>query len=479
MDAKIYSKPALAALLAAALGCSGGADRPAEEAGLTDEIPRVGSLSDADPRVAQLIENGIAMIEADPTAALPRAGLGMIYHANEVFEGARSAYRQALSIEPDNARWLYHLARVEERLSDSEAAIATIGRSIELEPRYAPSYWRRGGWLLDLGRAAEAEADFREAIEIAPDDPAGLTGLARALLEQDRAAEAAEILEDVVLVLPDDPLVHLLLGNAYRALGRMDAAAAHLRLGQGEQVTREDTWTASDILRFKLSFGAQMQMAVTLGGAGQLEQAIGILEQLRDRDPEDARVLRVLGRDYMLVGRNEEALATLDRGVELHPDDPKMLGEVAAIHHATGDSQRALGFLDRAIAIKPEDALAHARRGVILQSFKRYADAAESFARALVYRPRDTVLMRRRGDCLSNLNEFETASASYRDALAIAPDDPEMLVRLGYALHRLGRYPAAEGALSRALELSPGNPEWAKLLAEVRRLRRAEPAGQG
>ena len=48
------------------------------------------------PQVAQLIRNGIAVIEDDPVSALPRAGLGMIYHANEHFDAAQIAYRQAL-----------------------------------------------------------------------------------------------------------------------------------------------------------------------------------------------------------------------------------------------------------------------------------------------------------------------------------------------------------------------------------------------
>jgi tetratricopeptide (TPR) repeat protein len=448
-------------------GACGGEETKLET--VSSEIPRVADLSGLDPAVAQLIENAVAAIEAEPKAALPRAGLGMIYQANEMFEPSRLAYRQALAIEPQNARWLYHLARVEERLSDVDAAIATIGRSIELEPRYAPSYWRRGGWLLNLDRAVEAEADFRKAIEIAPGDPAGNTGLARALITQAREQEAAKILEQQLLELPDDPLIHLLLGNAYRALGRLDEAERHLLRGQGESVIREDAWTANDILRFKLSFGAQIRMAVTLFGAGQMEQAIGIFERLRQRDPEDTRLLRHLGRAYMVVGRDEEGLATLDRGLELHPEDFKMLGEAAVAYHGAGKSEYALELLDRALAIQPEDGLTLARRGVILQMFKRYPEAVESFRRALVQRPQDVVLLRRYGDCFGHMGQYETAVAAYRDALRFDENDAEVLARLGFMLNRLGRLAEAEPALDKALELKPGNPQWAKLLEEIRR----------
>jgi tetratricopeptide (TPR) repeat protein len=459
-------------LLLLAPGCEAPHDEP-----VSDEIPRIADLSGVDPQVATLIENAVAMVEKDPEGALPRAGLGMIYHANEHFEAASIAYRQALAREPDNARWLYHLARVEERLGDPETAIETIGRSIDVEPRYAPSYWRRGGWRLDLGLNRDAEADFRKAVEIAPDDPAGPTGLGRALLAQDRADEAREVLEALVREQPDDPLAHLLLGNAYRALGRMEEAQRHLVLGQSEQVIREDGWTAGDILRFKLSFGAQMQTAVTLAGAGQVEQAIGILETLQKHDPEDARLLRHLGHNYLMVGREAESLATFEKGLRLYPQDSMLLSEAASAYHVTGDSERALELFDRAIAIKPEDGLAHARRGVILQSYHRYPDAIEAYRTSLSYRPRDGQLIRRIGDCYNHMKQPEPAAEAYREALEIDPDDAELLVRMGYTLHRLGRFAGAEQAVAQALELSPGNPEWAQFLEQVRREGRAAAGG--
>ena len=98
----------IACALLALGGCGG---EPAGTAGVSDEIPRPANLDGVDQNVLQLIENGIRMIEDDPGVALPRAGLGMIYQANEMFAASRIAYRQALAIEPDNARWLYHVRK--------------------------------------------------------------------------------------------------------------------------------------------------------------------------------------------------------------------------------------------------------------------------------------------------------------------------------------------------------------------------------
>ncbi len=409
-----------------------------------DGIPRPASLEGADPQVAELIENGIAVIEEDPDLAFPRAGLGMIYQAHELFEPARVAYRQALAIEPDNARWLYHLARVERQLEDVDAAVIAISRSIELEPGYAPSYWRRGGWRLSLADVGAAEADFRKAIEIAPQDPAGHLGLARALIAQDRAQEAATLL-----------------------------AERHLELVEGDPWNRDDAWILNDIFRFKLDFTAQVQFAAALASVGREERALTVFEGLLQTHPTDARLLLHLGRTYLALERREEGLATLERGIEAHPRDPEMLGEAAVANHVLGQTDRALELLDLALKIRPDDGLAHARRGEILQDMEQYPQAAASYRRALIYRPQDTRLMLLYGDCLGHMGRYEAASEAYRYALTLDANNADLLARLGFMLHQLGRFADAEDALARALHIEPDHPGWSKLLEEWRQ------AGQG
>jgi tetratricopeptide (TPR) repeat protein len=457
------------------LACGGASEGDAgllEEAPPSMDAPRPESYDGMDANVAQLIQNAISVVEADSDSFQARAGLGMIYQANEMFSLARTAYRQALTQVPDDARLLYHLARVEEKAVGAAVAIERMGRSIELEAGYGPSYWRRGGWLIRENRLPEAEADFRTAMELNPGDPAGPLGLARVLIDLERPEEALPLLEAQIEVDANDPLSHLLLGNALRSLGRLDEAEPHLRAGQGEQVVRDDPWTASDIYRFRISFSAQMQTAVTLLGMGQMPQAIEIFERLRSKDGQDARLLRQLGGAYVAAGRVEEGVATLDEGVSLHPNDPNMLNEAAEAHFVTGSAEKSLGLIERTLEIEPENPLALARRGVILQKLNRLSEAAHALRAALTQSPEDVRLMRRLGDVFMQLREYEYASAAYQNILRITGDEAETQARLGFALYRLNRYAGAEVVLNKAIAGAgaTASQRWIDLRDEVKRL---------
>lgn len=407
--------------------------------GASDRIPRPDSLEGVEPKVVAFIENGIAVVEEDPTQAFPRAGLGMIYQAHEMLEPARIAYRQALEIEPDNARWLFHLAHVEWALGDGDAAVAAIDRSIDLEPRYAPSYRRRAGWSLRHGDPDAAATDYRKAIDLMPQDQAAYRGLAHALIAQDKKDQATTLLSQ-----------------------------RGIELGEAPPQADDDRWTREDIYRFKLDFAAYVKYVEALAMVGEQERAITEFEALLQSRPDDPYLMLQLGRNYISGGRREEGVATLERGLELHPQDVALLGEVATAYRAE-QPDRALELLDRVIELRPTDGLAHARRGAILQEQERYPEAAASYRQALNYRPRDTRVMLLFGDCLVRLGQDETAVQVYRQALTIDENNAELLARLGVTLHRLGSFREASEALAKALRIEPDHPDWVELLEEWRR----------
>ena len=468
-----WSRTAAVVCLAGLLACGG-----SPEGETVSEPPRPDDTAQLDPMLAAVIEKGLEQLEANPEGAQEWAGLGMIYHANEFFALGRQCYEKALELKPESPRWWYHLARVRHRLGDLPAAFEAMERSIALDDRYAPSLWRRGNWSVDQADVDQAEADFRRAVELAPGDPSARLGLARALLEKEAAGEAASLLEPVVAAEPDDAYAHLLLGNAYRALGRDDEAAEQLRLGQGDQLVRNDPWTA-EMLMARASFGSQVQVAVQLLNAGQTERATTMLERLREMVPDDARVLTQLGHAYTVQKRHDEAMATLQDALTQHPDNYKVHLELATAFQTQDEPEQALSHVNRALELKPEAALAHARRAAIFQAAGDLPKAATAYQKALNYKPGDAMLLRALGDVLGQMSRYELAAAAYQQALIATPDDAEIHARLGFMLYRLGRLAGAEKLLARSLELGASRAEEVgRLLREVQRLRQTGSPGQ-
>lgn len=466
-----FAACALAVLLAAVVSSGCASDPAAPE---LREPPRPDNLDGIDAGVAAAIRGTLAKIEKEPDKIEHWAALAMVYHANELFSVAEATYDHLAEWRPEETRTWYYLAMVRYRQGNTEQAFEAIDRAIELNDTYAPLRWRRGEWQVEAGELEAAEADFHRAAEIAPGDPAPQQGLAKLYLARGDAERAVEILQPIVAADPEEPYGHLLLGNAYRQLGRMDEAQAELQKGQGERLVRTDPWIA-EVKRLRLSFSGRVKTASDHLSEGRLEPAVAMFEQLRTERPDDVRVLTKLGLAYLKQGRTTDSMATLQDALERHPDHFNVHLQLASTYQLSGDPEQALAHVERAIELKPEYALSHARHAAILERGQRFDEAAEAYGRALAHSPGDPMLLRAQGDCYGRLKRWPDAAGAYQEALSLSPDDPDLLSRLGYAAFAMGRYDVSERALERALELGTSRPaEVNQLLEQVRRRREAD-----
>jgi tetratricopeptide (TPR) repeat protein len=83
---------------------------------------------------------------------------------NGKFEDAVATCRDTLRRQPDNHEALYTLAVAQRFGGDPVAALATIGRLIDLAPTYGRAWQERGHCLRDLGRSEDAFAAYQMAI---------------------------------------------------------------------------------------------------------------------------------------------------------------------------------------------------------------------------------------------------------------------------------------------------------------------------
>ena len=90
--------------------------------------------------------------------------------------------------------------RIAEARGERDAAIAAYRRAVEAEDRlnydepadwFYPARETLGGALLRAGKAAEAEAVFRDDLARHPENPRSLFGLALALEKQKKKGDAA------------------------------------------------------------------------------------------------------------------------------------------------------------------------------------------------------------------------------------------------------------------------------------------------
>lgn len=176
---------------------------------------------------------------------------------------------------------------------------------------------------------------------------------------------------------------------------------------------------------------------------GEIDSAIGALEQAARADPGRAAFHYNLGQVYAARGRAAAAVASLARAVALDPAHVRARYELACLCRVQGDLDRAERELRECLARDGTDARVHAELAAVLLDRGR-PDLALPVARAgLVLAPELAALHANYANALRDAGRPLQAVACYDRALALAPANAEIALNRALALLRAGRL--AEG----------------------------------
>jgi tetratricopeptide (TPR) repeat protein len=119
--------------------------------------------------------------------------------------------------------------KIQERTLISDR-VRKIQQRLEEDPGDVLSLNALGILLAKNGYLRQAEARFREVIELEPDFAGGYSNLANVFYEREKYAEAEEGYLKALELDPASPEVHVELALTYCETGRFDRARVHYRL---------------------------------------------------------------------------------------------------------------------------------------------------------------------------------------------------------------------------------------------------------
>jgi len=301
------------------------------------------------------------------------------------------------------------------------------------------------------GRYAQAEAIAGSMIDSNRASPGIVWKLLGAALWAQRK-DAVPALERAADLLPDDAESHTNLGNALRAAGRLDeAAASHRRAIQANSRYPE----------------AHNNLGSVLRDLGRLDEAAASYRRALAIKPDFALAHNNLGIALTGLGRFNEAAAGYRRAIEIEPGN-------ADAHNSLGNALRRLGQIEdavasyrRALELEPNAAEVHNNLGNGLFDLGRPDEAVQCYRRAVDLKPRFAKAHSNLGSALRELANLDEAEASYRCALALEPGDAEIRTNLGIVQRLLGRSADAEASCRTALESNPDSHAAIAFLAEL------------
>ena len=214
---------------------------------------------------------------------------GDLQHASDAAAKLRASHHRSLA-------GIYWSIQANERL-----ALHALAKFQQLAPDSARSHILLGDIYHQLERNDDAEAEYRNALAIAPRDPAALIGLAGACLTNNHVPCAAQAAQTALERTPEDPELNLVMGEALAAQLRYSDAEPYLKKGLGSKP--------------QLVARAHALLGKVYAETGRTAEALEQL-QLGAAGDEDGSIEYMLARLYRKVGdirRAEDALAEMKK----------------------------------------------------------------------------------------------------------------------------------------------------------------------
>lgn len=359
--------------------------------------------------------------------------LGLVLMAAEYHEAAADCFASAMDLAPDEMRWPYYLGHLHAVEGHRAAAAGLFARAHELRPTDLAALVRLGDTLLDQSRPDAAEEAFMRALTLDAGLAPALAGMGRAALAKGEAARATDYLTRALSADARATSLHYPLAMAYRQLGDLGAAEAHLRRrGAGVAAVPDPLMDAySEVLESALTYETRGMRA------------------LQSREPAAAEEL-------------------FRRGLELAPDDPALRHRLGTALMMAGDAGGAVEQFEETIRRTPDFARAHFGLGMVAMIDGRYPEAAERFGAAVEHQPDYLEARVGLADALRVTGRAEAALAHYRQVVAADPRFADAWTGYVMALAGLGRVDEARERLGEALSILPGHPQLTGLRARLR-----------
>lgn len=353
---------------------------------------------------------------------------------------AEQAYLQALQVCPRHAAALQLLGLLKRRQGDVVQAESLMRQSLQVQAAQ-PHVWNNlGNLLLSVGRSAEAEGCFDQALALTPSYADAHYNRARALHVQGRLPQAAAAVQAARAHVP-------------QATAAMLQLQAQIEGDQGQ--LKEALVTVDQALQLAPDKPALLHNRATL-----LQRCHRHTEALQAHERALALGLDAADAHYnhgntlQSVGQLDSAAAAYRRALAREPQHRLALYDLARLRWRQGDPDFEAELI-QAAAANPASPVAPGVRASLLWRAERYGDARAAYAQALALAPQDPAFHDGLGRCLVRLGEVEAGLAAQGRAVALSPQDADLRTSLASSLLIARRPQAAEQEAQVALQLRP------------------------
>jgi Flp pilus assembly protein TadD len=345
-------------------------------------------------------------------------------------------------------------------------------------------YVEMGDKLASDTKWAEAEVEYRKAVQLEPNNVRWRVSLAIALTRQKKYAEAETEYREAARIEPN---------NAQWRAGVGDLLAEQQKYTQAETAYREAVKLEPDNVFWRTYLGFVLarqkkyaEAEAEYRRAAQLDPnnatryaAVGdrLVEQFKYAEaeteyrrsvalePNNARWRDYLG--YVLIKQQKwaEAEKEYKEAVRLDPSEPRyqeLLKEVSnkASEKSASVKNKNTGSKSKTQPPSDTSAQSYILDGDRMMKEKKWAEAESAYKQAAQLETNNATLHTKLAMVLSAQQRNEEAEAQHRKAVRLEPDKALWHFNLGTVLSRQGKLAEAEAELREAVRLDPKNVQY-------------------
>ena len=256
--------------------------------------------------------------------AINQHQLGNLAKANEI-------YTLVLAMDPNHLQALCLSGALAQQSRDFTKAITLFLKAKQLNPALPAIYLQLGICHSNIGELETANALYKQASLLAPNQTEPMVNLANNLTKLQQFQEALELYKQALLIIPTSALLHYNIGTLFLKSMKPEDAQVWLRKSVELDANNASAWNS---------------LGVALTELGQLELALSAYTKAIDLDSQFEEPLFNSHTVLIDLGRSGEAIIALEKVSKLAPSNPTYRFFLGMLQIYTGDSHSGNRTLD-------------------------------------------------------------------------------------------------------------------------------------
>lgn len=368
---------------------------------------------------------------------------GEILLQTSKFNDAVQTLQQAVKANPANAFGHYQLGMAYLGKGNTNQAEAEWHAATQIRPDLADAWVALGRVATDRRDWTALEQISLQLKKVSPASAGGYLFHATARMNQNDAAGAEADLRQLIQVAPQNPLGYAKLGQLRAFTKRWNEAEALYREALNRSPDSLDAIQGIVEIDFQLRKPAD---------------AIQFVQEKVNADANNAALYLLQGQVFARAKQPEDAKQAFSRCIELDKQNLSGFVMLAQVEQTLGDAPGAIANYRQAIALAPTNAGLYTTLGSVYESQGNWQEAQTLYQRALAIQPEEPlaannlayIMLEHGGNVTVALTLAQTARRGF-------PNLPNSADTLGWAYYQSAAYSLAAPLLEDAVKGAPAN----------------------